>query len=158
MKKIAKRIIGAILGWQIRRLRRKHRFLLIGVAGSIGKTSTKFAIGTVLRHVMRVRFQEGNYNHIVSVPLAFFGQNMPSLMNPLAWLVVILKNEVHLRKKYPYDVVIVELGTDGPGQIAEYSRYLMIDIAVITAVVPEHMESFDIDRRSCPGRIFNFQV
>lgn len=146
MKKLARAVIVAILGWQVRRLRRTHDFKVVAVAGSIGKTSTKFAIAQVLGQQYKVRFQEGNYNDLVSVPLVFFGRSMPSLLNPVAWLVVIVRNELQIHKRYPFDVVIVEVGTDGPGQIAAFERYLHADIAVLTSIAPEHMEFFaDLD-------------
>lgn len=142
MKAYAKRLIVTILGWQVRRLRKKNDITIIGIVGSIGKTSTKFAIATMLKQAYTVRFQEGNYNDIVSVPLVFFGQNMPSLLNPFAWLRIMWRNEKQLRKTYPYKVVVVELGTDAPGQISKFARYVHCDIAVVTALTPEHMEFF----------------
>ncbi len=143
MKQIARKIIGTILGWQVRRLRAMHSFKIVGVVGSIGKTSTKLAIAQTLGHKYRVRYQSGNYNDLVSVPLVFFGQTMPALFNPFAWLKLLFQNELLLRKAYPYDVVVVELGTDGPGQIASFHAYLQLNIAVVTAITPEHMEFFD---------------
>ena len=146
MKKLARSVIVSILGWQVRRLRRKHDFKVIAVVGSIGKTSTKFAIAQVVGSSRRVRFQEGNYNDLVSVPLVFFGLPIPSLFNPFAWLMVIVKAELQIHRSYPYDVVVVEVGTDGPGQIAAFERYLHADIGVLTAITPEHMEFFtDLD-------------
>lgn len=142
MKKTARKCIAAVLGWQVRRLRRRNEFTVVGVVGSIGKTSTKFALATVLGQSKKVRFQSGNYNDLVTVPLIFFGYGLPSLFNPLAWLALLLKIERQLRRPYKYDVVIVELGTDGPGQIAEFGAYLDLDIAVVTAITPEHMEYF----------------
>ncbi len=134
--------IATVLGWQTRRLYKKNDFKVIAIAGGIGKTSTKFAIVSVLGQKYRVRSQEGNYNHLVSVPLIFFGHQMPNPYNPLAWLKIFIKNEQILRHKYPFDVVVAEVGTDGPGQIRELGRYLKADIAVLTAIVPEHMEYF----------------
>ncbi len=146
MKRIARSVIVTILGWQVRRLRRKHDFKVIAVVGSIGKTSTKFAIAQVIGASRRVRFQEGNYNDLVSVPLVFFGLPIPSLFNPIAWLITIIKSEAQIHRTYPYDVVIVEVGTDGPGQIVAFEKYLHADIGVLTAIAPEHMEFFtDLD-------------
>lgn len=146
MKRIARSVIVAILGWQVRRLRRKHDFKVVAVVGSIGKTSTKFAIAQVVGTSRKVRFQKGNYNDLVSVPLVFFGLPIPSLFNPFAWLVTIIKSELQIHRAYPYDVVIAEVGTDGPGQIAAFARYLHADIGVLTAITPEHMEFFtDLD-------------
>ena len=146
MKKLARSLVAAILGWQVRRLRSKNDFKVIAVAGSIGKTSTKLAIAQVLKAGLKVQFQDGNYNDLVSVPLIFFGQQLPSLFNPVAWLAVFWRNEQLLRARYPYDVVVVELGTDQPGDIGEFGRYLKVDIGVIAAITPEHMEFFkDLD-------------
>lgn len=146
VKKSAKSIIAAILGWQIRRLYRKNNFKIVAVAGSVGKTSTKLAIANVLKAKYQVQYQDGNYNDLVSVPLIFFGQKLPSLLNPFAWLSVIWRNERQLRQDYPYEVVVIEVGTDSPGQIREFASYLKIDLVVLTAVTPEHMEFFaDLD-------------
>lgn len=142
MKKIGKNIVVNILGWQVRRLRRKNNFKIIAVAGSSGKTSTKFAVANFLSAQHKVRFQEGNYNDITSVPLVFFGHVMPDLLNPLAWIRIFISNEKQLKKAYPYDVVVLELGPDGPGQMTEFKKYLQADIGILTAIAPEHMEFF----------------
>ncbi len=146
LKTKARNFIARILGWQIRRLYKKNDFTTVAVAGSIGKTSTKFAIANTLKSHKKVIFQEGNYNDLVSVPLVFFDLPMPAVFNPIGWLTTLVKIEAKLRKKYPYDVVIVEVGTDNPGRIIEFEAYLQIDITVLTAITPEHMEFFkDID-------------
>ncbi len=145
MKKAFKAAVVATLGWQVRRLRRKHKFNLIAVAGSIGKTSTKMAIAEVLSASQRVQYHEGNYNDITTVPLIFFGQKQPSLTNPLAWLRVFFANEKKI-KSFDYETVVVEIGTDAPGQIDAFKKYLDPDLTVITAITPEHMENFaDLD-------------
>ncbi|MDO8591685.1 MAG: UDP-N-acetylmuramoyl-tripeptide--D-alanyl-D-alanine ligase [bacterium] len=143
MQKLAKKIVVSILGWQVRRLYKKNNFKVVAVAGSLGKTSTKLAIAQVLGAKYKVRHQGGNYNDIVTVPLIFFGHSTPSLFNPFSWMGIFWSNETQLHKKYPYEVVIVEVGTDGPGQIVEYAKFLKADIGVLTAVAPEHMEFFD---------------
>lgn len=146
MKQIARNIVVAILGWQVRRLRRRSDFRVVAVAGSIGKTSTKFAAATVLGERFRVRYQKGNYNDLVTVPLVFFGLPMPSLFNPFAWAVTFLRIEKQLRSPYQYDVIVVEVGTDFPGNIAQFKKFLRADIGVLTAITPEHMEFFaDLD-------------
>lgn len=142
MKNKLKSIVVAVLTRQVKKLRKKHQFKVVGVVGSIGKTSTKLAIAQTLGKTLRVRYQDGNYNDIVSVPLVFFGHGMPSLMNPIAWVKIFLNNSKQIRGDYPFDVVVVELGTDGPGQIAQFGQFIELDIAVITAIAPEHMEYF----------------
>ena len=146
MQELSKKLVVAILGWQVRWLYKKNNFKVVAVAGSLGKTSTKRAIATVLQAKYKVQFQDGNYNDIVTVPLIFFGQQLPSLLNPFAWAAVFWRNQQMLAKKYPYEVVVVEVGSDGPGQIKNYSKYLKADIGVLTGIAPEHMEFFgDLD-------------
>jgi UDP-N-acetylmuramoyl-tripeptide--D-alanyl-D-alanine ligase len=142
MKEVAKNLVAAILGWQVRRLQKKNNLKIIAVAGSIGKTSTKLAIANVLSTKLQVRHQDGNYNDPVTVPLVFFGEPTPSLFNPLSWLVVFWRNERQISDKYPYEIVVLELGTDGPNQISQFKKYLNLEIAVVTAITPEHMEFF----------------
>ncbi len=146
MKKTIKQWLVSILSNQVKRLRANHAFRIVAVVGSIGKTSTKLAIAEMLETRLKVRYQNGNYNDSVSVPLVFFGHTMPALWNFAAWLYIIVSNEIQIRRRYPYEAVIVELGTDGPGQISEFASYLKVDVGVITAVAPEHMEFFaDLD-------------
>lgn len=142
MKYFLKKILAGVLGNQVKRLQKRRNFKTIGVVGSIGKTSTKLAIAKVLQSDKRVRFQEGNYNEIISVPLVFFGQKMPPLWNIFAWLKIIFLDEFQIYFRFPFDIVVVELGTDAPGQISEFRKYMHLDIAVVTAIAPEHMEFF----------------
>lgn len=142
MKKLAKKAVAAVLGYQVRKLCKKNNPKVIAVAGSIGKTSTKLAIASVLKAGFRVRHQDGNYNDLVSVPLVFFGEPISSLFNPLAWLAVFWRNQKQISSDYPFDVVVLELGSDGPAQIKKFKNYLRLEIGVITAITPEHMQTF----------------
>jgi UDP-N-acetylmuramoyl-tripeptide--D-alanyl-D-alanine ligase len=140
-KKIGRELVCRILESQVRRLRKKHTFQVIAVVGSIGKTSTKLSIAHALEPTRRVMYQTGNYNDRVTVPLIFFGRRLPSLVNFIAWARIFLMNEATIRLPKYYEVVIVELGTDGPGQLQDFA-YIQPDISVVTAVTPEHMEYF----------------
>lgn len=140
-RRIGKSIICYILEMQVKRLRHKNDFLVIAVTGSIGKTSTKMAIARTLGVSRRVLYQKGNYNDRLTVPLVFFERTLPGLYNLSAWLRIFISNERTIRREYPYDAVVVELGTDGPGQIKDFA-YLQPDISIVTAITPEHMEYF----------------
>lgn len=142
MKALARRIVASILWWQVRRLQNKNNFKVVAVAGSVGKTSTKLAIATVLSEKFKVQYQDGNYNDLVTVPLIFFGKNEPSLFNPLAWLATFIKNEASLRRPYPYEIVVVEIGSDHPGSLAEFKARLKAEVGVLSGIAPEHMEMF----------------
>lgn len=162
MKKLLKSCVVAVLGWQVRRLQKQGSFTTIGVVGSYGKTSTKMAIAELLEAEFHVQYQKGNYNDIVSVPLVFFGQNLPSLFNPIAWLAVFWKNEQMLREIYSFDVVVVELGIDAPGQMQLFKKYLKLDYLLVTALGPEHMEQFssvkEVAREELTAQSFSKQV
>lgn len=140
-KKLGKVIVANVLERQVKRLRHRHHFIVIAVAGSMGKTSTKLAIAGLLDQNLRVQYQAGNYNDRITVPLVFFGQTEPSLFNILAWMRLIGENTASVEHPYPYDVVVVELGTDAPGQMKHFA-YIKPDITVLTAITPEHMDHF----------------
>lgn len=140
-KKLGREFVCRILEKQVVRLREKHKFQVIAVVGSIGKTSTKLAIAHTLESSRRVMYQTGNYNDRVTVPLIFFGRKLPSLLNVFAWTRIFLLNEAAIRLPYYYETVVVELGTDGPGFIKDFA-YVKPDITVVTAITPEHMEFF----------------
>jgi UDP-N-acetylmuramoyl-tripeptide--D-alanyl-D-alanine ligase len=140
-KALGRAIICRLLEAQVKRLRARHSFSVVGVAGSVGKTSTKIAVARVLQSSRRVMWQEGNYNDRVTVPLIFFGHPQPNIFNVFAWIKILIKNERMIAGTYPYQVVVAELGTDGPGQISQFA-YLKPELVIVTAVTPEHMEYF----------------
>lgn len=139
-----KNFITKRLQSQAKRYIAKHQPKIIAVAGSIGKTSTKIAIATVLSQRYKVRVHSGNYNVDVTVPLVVFDIDLPkNLHSPFAWFGILIRAEAMIHtNKDQVDVIILELGTDKPGDIEEFKSWLTPDISVVTAVVPEHMEFF----------------
>jgi UDP-N-acetylmuramyl pentapeptide synthase len=140
-KTIGKQFLCRMLEKQVVELRQKYGFTVIAVAGSVGKTSTKLAIAHTLARTKRVIYQEGNYNDRLTVPLVLFGHKLPGLFNLPAWIRILAANKRILKQDYPYDVAVLELGTDGPGQMKDFA-YLRPDLTVVTAITPEHMEFF----------------
>lgn len=134
--------------WQLekgaRRFFKAHKDLrLIVVAGSVGKTSTKLAIATMLSQKFRVHVHKDNHNMELSVPLSIM--KIPYPENPrslLQWIAVLIAVHKRPRQSFPYDIIVTEIGTDRPGDIAKFGRYLQADIAVVTAVSAEHMQTF----------------
>ena len=146
MKKYLRSVVIIILWWQVARLRVKYSPVVIGVAGSVGKTSTKTAIAKVLEKKYKVAWQEGNYNDVVSIPLVFFQRSIPSVFNLFAWMFLFIKNEISIQRGYDYEVVVAELGTDHAGDMAQLRGLLTLDYCVLTAITPEHMAGFtDLD-------------
>lgn len=141
IKKLGKTVLCILLENQVKRLRKRHSFKIVAVGGSVGKTSTKLAIAKVLATRNRVQYQDGNYNDRLTVPLVLFGKVEPGIFNIFAWVKTLLANERIIRNGYPYEIAVLELGTDAPGQMAKFD-YLRPELAVITAVAAEHMEFF----------------
>ena len=141
IKRVGKAVLCRMLEAQVRQLRRRNDFPIVAVAGSVGKTSTKLAIANLLASRQKVCYQDGNYNDRLTVPLVLFGQVEPAIFNLVGWLRILLANQRMIRRTYDYDLAVLELGTDGPDQLAKFA-YLQPDIIVITAVAPEHMEFF----------------
>ncbi len=116
---------------------------LVVVTGSVGKTSTKIAIGTVLNERFRVRLHDGNHNSEISAPLAILGIEYPgNIRNIGQWWTIFRAIKERINQPADVDVIVQELGTDGIGQIPHFGTYLTPDIAVVTAVSAEHMEFF----------------
>lgn len=137
-----KKFIVFILTWQAKWFIAKNKPVIIGVAGSIGKTSTTQAIATILRQCFRVRATIKSYNTDIGVPCTIFQKPLPqNLNNPLAWIRIIASNQVSLFRRTNVEVLVLELGTDRPGDLAIFT-WLPVDTCVITAVADEHMEFF----------------
>lgn len=139
-----KSIIQFRLEKAVKKYFKKHpEVKLIAVVGSVGKTSTKVAIGTVLNEKLRVRLHEGNHNSELSAPLAILGIEYPNDIRSLSeWGTVFKAVKQRIKQPADVDVIVQELGTDAIGQIPHFGTYLTPDIAVVTAVAPEHMEFF----------------
>jgi len=116
---------------------------LIVVAGSVGKTSTKRAIATLLSQRYRVALHKGNHNTAISVPVAILGIEYPENIRSIgAWISVFRAARKRIKDPTGVDVIVQELGTDAPGDMAQFQRYLKPHIAVVTAVTIEHMKFF----------------
>lgn len=116
---------------------------LVVVVGSVGKTSTKHMLATLLEQKYRVRMHAGNYNSEVSAPLAILGLDLPeNLKNPLQWVMLLRQARRRATEPTDVDIIIQELATDHPGDIAAFGEYLHPVISIVTAVTPEHMEFF----------------
>lgn len=142
MKNIIKNLLTAIFIRQAKLILKKHSPIVVAVVGSVGKTSTKLAVANVLKQTYRVQYQNGNYNVMLTLPLVISGQTMPSLYNPFGWLKVWLAGQRYVHTSYPYDVIVLELGTDAPGDIIQFKDVISPDIAVVSGISEEHMEYF----------------
>lgn len=145
MKNTAKKIIVSILQWEARLVIKKYSPKIVAVTGSVGKTSTKDAIFTVLSPSCYVRKSEKSFNSEIGVPLTILGCDN-GWSNPFAWLSNILHglSLTVFRHEYP-DWLVLEVGADRPGDIRFLMSWLRPDIAVVTRFgkTPVHVEYFE---------------
>lgn len=123
----------------------RRRPTVVGITGSVGKTSTREAVFTVLSTRYRARQSQKNYNTEIGAPLAVLG--IPHYgRNPFGWIWGLTKSAFRLLvsdRGYP-EVLVLELGADRPGDIAYLSTLVRPNVGVITAIgeVPVHIEFF----------------
>jgi UDP-N-acetylmuramoyl-tripeptide--D-alanyl-D-alanine ligase len=127
---------------RVRALLERQRPIVVAVTGSVGKTSTKVAISQVLETKYRVMVSQSSYNSEIGLPLGFFGLEVPTpLYNLWGWYGLFRKMD-RMIKEYPYDIAVVEMGADKPGDIKHFLSFIKPDIGVVTAVGPTHLELF----------------
>ena len=97
---------------------RVNRIPVIGITGSVGKTSTKEMLNTVLSCHFKTYHTPGNLNNQTGVPQAVF----------------------QIEKEH--EVAILELGTNHPGEIRSLARIVRPDICVLTNIGVAHIEFF----------------
>jgi len=145
MKNLFKKLIIFIITLQARAVLRKYKPMIVAVTGSVGKTSTKDAIYAVLSKSARVRKSEKSFNSEIGLPLTILGAPN-AWSNPFRWLQNIIDGVFMLvfNAQYP-EWLILEVGADRPGDITSLSKWLPVDIAVITLLpeMPVHVEFFD---------------
>jgi UDP-N-acetylmuramoyl-tripeptide--D-alanyl-D-alanine ligase len=145
MKSLFKKIIVKILILESRIILKKYKPYIIAVTGSVGKTSTKDAIYTVLADNCYIRKSEKSFNSEIGIPLTVLGvQN--AWNDPFLWLKNIFEGIelIIFKTEYP-KCLVLEIGADHPGDIKNITKWLKPDIAVITRVgeVPVHVEFFN---------------
>ena len=92
---------------------------VIGVTGSVGKTSTKEMLRSVLARQGKVFAAEKSFNNHWGVPLTL--ARMPA----------------------ESDYAVIEIGMNHPGEIAPLAKLARPHVAMITTVAAAHMEAFD---------------
>ncbi len=103
--------LGALAaGW-----RRRFTPLVVGVTGSIAKTSTKEAIAAVLASRFTTLRSQGNQNNEIGLPLTV------------------------LRMRSEHEAAVLEMGMYVGGEIAELARIARPRVGVVTAVQPVHL-------------------
>jgi UDP-N-acetylmuramyl pentapeptide synthase len=144
MKVFFKKAIVFLLTAEAKLLLKRHQPVIIAVTGSVGKTSMKDAIYSVIKKHISARKSEKSFNSELGVPLTVLG--LPNAWNnPFLWI----KNIVDglfvalFSKSYPA-YLILETGVDRPGDMDKLTSWVKPDIVVLTRFpdVPVHVEFF----------------
>lgn len=122
---------------------KKYQPVIVGITGSIGKTSAKEAITKVLSPTLSVRASAKNYNNEIGVPLTIIGADSAG-RNIGGWIKVgfhAAKLILFKDNNYP-KILILEMGVDRPGDLAYLTSIVPVNVALVTAVSYSHIEYF----------------
>jgi len=142
-KIIMRKILQLKLKWLAKLILKKYQPVVIGITGSIGKTSTKEAIYTVLKNHLAVRMSQKNYNNEIGLPLTIIGTESAG-HNPFGWLKIFIQAGLLLLSKNPNypKVLVLEMGVDRPGDLAYLTKLAPPQVGIVTAVSYSHLEYF----------------
>ena len=92
---------------------------VVGITGTVGKTTTKDALATVLRHTgKRVSATAGNFNNEIGLPLTVLAADPRT------------------------EVLVLEMGATHAGDIEHLCGIAPPSVGVLTAISPVHLDSF----------------
>ncbi len=94
----------------------EHPVKIVGITGSIGKTTTKEFTSALLAKRFKVLKSEGNFNNHLGLPLSV------------------------LKLRGDHEIAVLEMGMSHPGEIGCLTQIAPPDVAVITNVQPVHLE------------------
>lgn len=97
--------------------RRSLDIRVVGISGSVGKTSTKEMIASVLGQKFNVLKTEGNFNNEIGLPLTVF----------------------NIREEH--EIAVLEMGISHFGEMTRLAKIARPDICVITNIGVAHIES-----------------
>ena len=106
--------IGEMASLKMRILKNTYNLKVVGVTGSVGKTSTKDIIANVLSEKYKVLKTEGNNNNYIGLPFT----------------ILRLQDE---------EIAVIEMGMNHLGEISYLTKIAKPDIAVITNIGTSHI-------------------
>lgn len=140
--------IQSLLAFFARKILAKHKPFIIGVTGSVGKTSTRHAIAAALGAKYKLREPIKNYNNEIGIPLTIIGtkswdEDSSPMAKQKALLRIIFKglSAWLLSPDYP-KVLVLEYGVDHPGDMDALLGIAKPDLTVLTTIGISHKEFF----------------
>ena len=102
---------------------------VVGVTGSVGKTTTKELLYAVLSQGLRAQKTEGNLNNEIGLPLTLFGMTRDT------------------------EVMVAEMGMNHFGELSRMTAAAKPDIAVITNIGTSHIEFLGSREGICKAKL-----
>ncbi|MDO8425152.1 MAG: Mur ligase family protein [bacterium] len=140
--------LESLLAFLARAVVRRQQPLIVGITGSVGKTSAREAIRAVLDADWDVRAAPKNYNNEIGLPVAIIGGRAPG-RSPWRWVALLARGKWYAAVRglrYP-EALVLEYGADHPGDLSYLLRIARPHVAVVTAVGAAHTEFFkSVDR------------
>ena len=135
-------IIQKTLRFFAKKILKRYKPRIIGITGSVGKSTTKEMIFAVLKDEFNTRKSEKNYNNEVGIPLTIIGASGEK-KNVLQWIVVFIQaiKIAFLPSNYP-EVLVLELAADQIGDIKYFCDFIPIEVGILTNVGISHLENF----------------
>lgn len=146
MKSRKLKVLEKILRWMAIAVIRKYKPKVVGITGSVGKTSAKEAAFLILSSKFRTRKNEKNYNNEIGIPLTIIGSETGN-KSVWKWMKVFFRwlALAVLPAEYP-EVLVLEMAVDRPGDMKYLTEFVPVNISVVTSVSSNHLEFFkDID-------------
>lgn len=148
---ISRRTVIEYLSFWARIVLRRRKPLIVGITGSVGKTTTTEVVAAVLSHpratpvVGTVWKTHGNMNDPVVLPLVVMGyEGWPKIdLRGILLLCTLPFRAIALATVRPYPrVLVLEFSISYEGEMRSRARLAQPTIAVVTAVGPAHLERY----------------
>ncbi|MFH1412801.1 MAG: Mur ligase family protein [bacterium] len=138
-----KQILQLLLKYSSKLILAKYKPDVIGITGSVGKTSAKEAIAAVLSYRFKIRANSKNYNNEIGLPLTIIGAESAG-KSLFGWLLVFLKilNLLIFKSNNYPEILILEMGVDRPGDMDYLNSIVKPKVGIITLIGSSHMEFF----------------
>ncbi|OGF28471.1 hypothetical protein A2331_05090 [Candidatus Falkowbacteria bacterium RIFOXYB2_FULL_34_18] len=121
----------------------KYKPDIIGITGSVGKTSAKNAIYAVLSTRFNVRKNIKNYNNEIGLPLTIIGAKSAG-RSAIGWMIIFLKAAklIFFRNKYYPKILVLEMGIDRAGDMSYLLSIAPCKVGVVTIIGHSHLKFF----------------
>lgn len=135
-------IVESLLAFLAHRIVAKYQPKIVGITGSVGKTSTRAAVFAVLSQRFSAYTPPKNLNDKIGLPLGIIGMDSPG-KNLAGWVKVLLRafSLLLFKQKYP-EVLVLEYGIDRVGEMRQLLAIATPQVAVLTSIGFSHYEFF----------------